>query len=75
MSRDRKRDAVEPEEAPPVPRTTPDEPPAAGKSAEAILASAKAILEKETASMKQILAGTVDRAWVDKALKEKGYKI
>ena len=43
--------------------------------AERVLASAKAILAKETASMKQILAGTVDRAWVDKALKEKGYKI
>jgi regulator of RNase E activity RraA len=43
--------------------------------AERVLASAKAILEKETASMKQILAGTVDRGWVDKALKEKGYKI
>ena len=44
------------------------------ESAERILASAKSILEKETASMKQILAGTVDRSWVDKALKEKGYK-
>ena len=43
--------------------------------AERILASAKAILEKETASMKQIVAGSVDRSWVDKALKEKGYKI
>jgi RraA family protein len=43
--------------------------------AERILASAKSILEKETASMKQIAAGTVDRSWVDKALKEKGYKI
>ena len=43
--------------------------------AERVLASAKAILEKETAAMKQILAGTVDRGWVDKALKEKGYKI
>src|SRR5438132_1418856 len=43
--------------------------------AERVLASAKAILEKETASMKQILAGTVDRGWVDKALKEKGYRI
>ena len=42
--------------------------------AERVLASAKSILEKETASMKQILAGTVDRSWVDKALKEKGYK-
>jgi RraA family protein len=43
--------------------------------AERVLASAKAILEKETASMKQILAGTVDRSWVDKALREKGYKV
>jgi RraA family protein len=42
--------------------------------AERILASAKAILEKETKSMKDIVAGTVDRSWVDKALKEKGYK-
>ncbi|TME82310.1 MAG: hypothetical protein E6I43_10785 [Chloroflexi bacterium] len=39
MSRNPERDAVEPEKAPPVPRTAPDEPPAAGKSAEAILAS------------------------------------
>jgi RraA family protein len=45
------------------------------EQAERVLASAKSILEKETASMKQILAGTVDRSWVDKALKEKGYKI
>lgn len=43
--------------------------------AERVLASARAILEKETASMKQIQAGTVDRSWVDKALKEKGYRI
>jgi RraA family protein len=43
--------------------------------AEAILASAKAILVKEEGSMKQIRAGTVDRSWVDKALKEKGYKV
>ena len=43
--------------------------------ADQVLASAKAILAKETASMKQILAGTVDRGWVDQALKEKGYKI
>jgi RraA family protein len=42
--------------------------------AERVLASAKSILEKETAAMKQILAGTVDRSWVDKALREKGYK-
>src|SRR2546428_10707316 len=39
MSRDRKRDAVEPEEAPPAPATAPGELPAGGKSAEAILAS------------------------------------
>lgn len=43
--------------------------------AERILASAKSILEKETASMRQIQAGSVDRGWVDKALKEKGYRI
>jgi RraA family protein len=43
--------------------------------AEAILASAKAILAKETKSMEQIKAGTVDRGWVDKALKEKGYQV
>ena len=42
--------------------------------AERVLASAKAILEKETAAMREILAGTVDRSWVDKALREKGYK-
>jgi len=45
------------------------------EQAERILASAKSILEKETAAMKQILAGTVDRSWVDKALKEKGFKL
>ena len=44
------------------------------EQAERVLASAKAILEKETAAMKQIQAGTVDRSWVDKALKEKGYR-
>jgi RraA family protein len=43
--------------------------------ADRILASAKAILEKETKAMKEIVAGTVDRAWVDKTLKEKGYKL
>lgn len=43
--------------------------------AEHVLASAKSILEKETAAMKQIQAGTVDRSWVDKTLKEKGYRI
>jgi RraA family protein len=43
--------------------------------ADKILASAKSILAKETAAMKQILDGTVDRGWVDKALKEKGYAV
>jgi regulator of RNase E activity RraA len=43
--------------------------------AERVLASAKAILAKETAAMKQMQDGTVDRSWVDKALKEKGYRI
>jgi RraA family protein len=43
--------------------------------AERVLASAKGILEKETKSMKEIVAGTVDRSWVDKALREKGYKV
>src|SRR5947207_9632460 len=43
--------------------------------AERVLASAKSILEKETKAMKEIVGGTVDRAWVDKALKEKGYKV
>jgi RraA family protein len=42
--------------------------------AERVLASAKSILEKETAAMKEIVAGTVDRSWVDKALREKGYR-
>ena len=45
------------------------------EQAERILKSAQAILAKETAAMKEINAGTVDRSWVDKSLKEKGYKI
>ena len=45
------------------------------EDAERVLASAKAILAKETAAMKQFLAGTADRSWVDKALVEKGYKL
>jgi RraA family protein len=43
--------------------------------AEQVLASAQAILVKETAMMQQIQAGTVDRSWVAKTLKEKGYAI
>ena len=45
------------------------------EQAERILKSAQGILAKETAAMKEIEAGTVDRSWVDKALREKGYKI
>ena len=37
--------------------------------------TAQGILAKETAAMKEIEAGTVDRAWVDKSLKEKGYNV
>ena len=43
--------------------------------AEHVLASAKSILAKETAAMKQMQDGSVDRSWVDKTLKEKGYRI
>jgi len=39
MPEDRKRDAVEPEEAPPAPLTRPEEAPDAAKSAENILAA------------------------------------
>jgi RraA family protein len=42
---------------------------------ERVLASARAILEKETAAMREIVAGTVDRSWVDKALRDKGYNL
>ena len=45
------------------------------EQADRILKSAQGILAKETAAMKEIVAGTVDRSWVDKTLKEKGYKI
>jgi regulator of RNase E activity RraA len=43
--------------------------------AERVLASAQAILQKENAAMKQMQDGTVDRSWVDKALREKGYRV
>jgi RraA family protein len=43
--------------------------------AERMLASAKAIREKEAAVMQQIEAGTLDRAWVDEALRRKGYRL
>jgi RraA family protein len=43
--------------------------------AERVLASAQAILAKETAAMKQMQDGTVDRSWVDQTLKAKGYKV
>ena len=45
------------------------------EQAERILKSAQGILAKETAMMKEIEGGTVDRSWVDKSLKEKGYKL
>jgi len=45
------------------------------EQAERILKSAQGILAKETAAMKEIEAGTVDRSWVDKSLREKGYQI
>jgi RraA family protein len=45
------------------------------EQAERVLASAKAILQKETAAMKEMRDGTVDRGWVDRTLKEKGYKL
>lgn len=41
--------------------------------AERVLASAQGILAKETASMKHFLAGSADRSWVDKTLRDKGY--
>lgn len=40
-----------------------------------VLAAAKAILAKETAAMKSFLAGTADRSWVDRTLREKGYRL
>lgn len=43
--------------------------------AERVLASAKAILAKETEAMKSFLAGTADRRWVDRSLREKGYPL
>jgi RraA family protein len=42
---------------------------------ERVLASARGILAKETAAMQSFLAGTADRTWVDKALREKGYRL
>ena len=42
--------------------------------AERVLASAQSILAKETAAMKQMQDGSVDRSWVDQTLKAKGYK-
>ena len=45
------------------------------EQAERVLASAKAILQKETAAMKEMREGTVDRSWVDRTRKEKGYRL
>lgn len=43
--------------------------------AERVLSSARAILAKETEVIKSFIAGTADRSWVDRVLKEKGYDI
>lgn len=43
--------------------------------AQRVLTSAKAILTKEAVAMKNFLAGTADRSWVDLALREKGYRL
>jgi RraA family protein len=42
--------------------------------AEAVLASARAIREKEERTLHEIATGTLDRAWVDATLKARGYK-
>jgi regulator of RNase E activity RraA len=44
-------------------------------SAERVLASAAAIRQKEDATMQAIEAGTLDRAWVDETLRQKGYRL
>ena len=43
--------------------------------AERVLASANAIREKETVVMQDIETGTLDRAWVDATLRQKGYRL
>ncbi|NUZ07689.1 RraA family protein [Piscinibacter koreensis] len=43
--------------------------------ADRVLASAQAIVVKETAAMKHFLAGSSDRSWVDKTLRDKGYSL
>lgn len=40
-----------------------------------ILRSAQAIRAKETVSIKEIKSGKVDRSWVNKSLRAKGYKV
>ena len=44
-------------------------------SAEAILASARRIREKETRVLQDIERGALDRAWVDEALRRNGYTL
>ena len=44
-------------------------------SAEAILASARRIREKETRVLQDIKRGALDRAWVDEALRRNGYTL
>ena len=43
--------------------------------AERVLAAAKGILAKETALLKEMKSGKVDRSWVDKTLREKHYNL
>ena len=43
--------------------------------ADRVLASAKAIRAKEAVVMREIEAGTLDRAWVDDTLRRKGYRL
>jgi regulator of RNase E activity RraA len=43
--------------------------------AKEILDSAKSILVKETKNLKEIKAGTVNRDWVVKGLRDKGYTV
>jgi RraA family protein len=43
--------------------------------AEAVLASARRIREKEAGGLRDIERGTLDRAWVDEALRRNGYTL
>jgi len=43
--------------------------------AETVLQSARAILEKESIAKRRLSEGTEDRSWIDKALKDRGYRL